>query len=109
MSAVPVTQQQKQIRLQKPADWTVWLSLVRMLAQGHKIWDFVNPDHDTKPVEMAEPIEPTIEDSGELDLKKYEIWKAKKDIYKEKMKPFKQRHDAFTELIPKAHPVINFR
>ena len=98
MSSSTASPQQKQIRLQKPADWTVWLSFVRWIAQGDKIWNLVDPSLPTKPENLEEPVAPEFDDSGDIDLQKYEKHKARKGLYKERLAKYEKQNDAFKTL-----------
>ena len=89
----------KPMRLQKPADWSVWLSFIRMITMGDRIWDLVNPDLETKPQHLAEPIEPVFVRGETLDLVAYNIYKADSEIHTKQLKKFQRQQDAFNGLV----------
>ena len=88
----------KPLRLQKSADWPIWLSFVRMLAESDKVWSLVDPDQDTKPAHLSEPVEPEFDDSGDIDLEAYAKWKAKMGVHKARMIRYEKQHEAFKQL-----------
>ena len=96
MSAVS---QSKQIRLQKPADWTVWLFFVRMIAQGDDIWNLVDSSLSEKPENIKRSIAFVFDDSGDIDFQQYEKHKAKQGIYKAKLNVYKEQNEAFEQLV----------
>ena len=93
-SAQAATAGLKPLRLQKPADWPVWLSVIRMIAQGDRIWELVNPDVEEKPLGIEEPIAPTFVDSDSIDFNAYAIYKARKELYKERLEPYLKQEEA---------------
>ena len=94
---------QKNIKLEKPADWTVWLSFVRTRAQIDNIWDLVNPDIEERPPHLTRPIEPTYE--GPLDattdfnITDFELYKARAVVYKAQLAKHTIQHEALKGLI----------
>jgi hypothetical protein len=55
------TQQEISIILTGQADWDEWIEVIRTIATGHGIWDYVDP---SKPdlMALAEPVRPTPND-----------------------------------------------
>ena len=71
-AAQPALLANKQIRLQKPADWTVWLSFIRMIVENDNVWNLINPELATRPPHLSEPVEPAYDgDIGQIDLEQY--------------------------------------
>lgn len=90
----------KAIRLQKSADWPIWLAFVRMLAEGEKVWDLVNPDLESKPANLEEPVEPVFNvGSGTIDESLYRQHKIRMQLYQNAMTPYKRQQDSLNMLI----------
>lgn len=89
----------KPIRLQKPADWPIWLSFVKRHVQQNNVWELVNPDIESKPGVSIELVEPEFDDSGNFSIEQYAKYEARKKLYKDKMKPFLKREKAFKTLV----------
>ena len=99
MSAAPTPSQSKQIRLQKPADWTVWLFFVRMIAEKNDIWKLIDPSFSEKPGNINKPVASEFDDSGKINLQAYEKYKAKQGIYKTRLNVYKKQNEAFKQLM----------
>ena len=99
ISTLPPT---KQIRLEKPADWPIWLSFVRIRAQSDNVWDLVDPSKSEKPAclqKPTEPVTPTEDASGNINLVQFEQYKAKLIIHKAKLFKYNAQLEAFNRLI----------
>lgn len=94
---------QKNIKLEKPADWTVWLLFIRTRAQIDNIWDLVDPDIEERPLYLTRPIEPTyegpLETTKDFSITDFELYKARAVIYKAQLAKYTIQHEAFKGLI----------
>ena len=98
-SAQAATTGLKPMRLQKPADWPVWLSAIRMIAQGDEIWDLMNSDLTTKPTGLPEPKRPVFQRTLPVDAAKYAEYKIQKEWYEEDLKPYIKQEKSLKLLI----------
>lgn len=59
----------KQIRLQKPADWSVWLSFIRMIAEIDNDLNLINFDHEIRSDHLSESEKPMyVKNINKIDL-----------------------------------------
>lgn len=69
---------EKQIILDKPADWDAWITLVQAQATDTQIWDLINPDLAERPILLEEPT-----------LSEYDLPDNPNEFDKVAFKPFK--------------------
>ena len=90
----------KQIKLQKPTDWTVWLSFIRMIAENDNVWDLINSELATRSFHLSKPIELAYdEDIEQIDLKQYNRWKTKMGLHKTVMIRYEKQKEIFKQII----------
>jgi hypothetical protein len=56
-------------------DWKDWISTIQMMAQGLRIWEFINPDIEPDKIpKLTQPAKPTgTVDAGDLEIFKYQM------------------------------------
>ena len=89
----------KPLRLQKSANWLIWLFFVRMIAESDKIWNLINSDQDTKSAHLSKSAESKFDDSENINFDAYAKWKAKMKVYKVRMIKYEKQHEIFKPLI----------
>ena len=90
------------IVLDKPADWDVWISLVRCRAWNNDIWHLVDPDLVEKPHPLPRPVVPkfVLPQAGTpLDHDAVELYKLQVSLYKIQLGEFNRQKRAFGELV----------
>lgn len=90
------------IVLAKPADWDVWISLVRCRAWNNDIWHLVNPDLVEKPHPLSRPVVPTFvlpQAGTPLEQDAVELYKLQVSLYKIQLGEFNRQKRAFGELV----------
>ena len=97
MSTAPL----KQIQLAKPADWTIWLSFIRMIAENDDVWNLINPDLTKKPKNLSKPQAPAYQGSrgANIDLEAYSQWKAQMRLHRADLAEYEKQKESMKQLI----------
>ena len=99
----------KQIQLQKPADWTVWLSFIRMIAENDDVWNLINPDLIERPENILKPQAPVYQGSrgANIDLEAYNQWKAQMGLHRADLAEYEKQRESMKQLIKQIQSSIS--
>ena len=98
----------KSIRLQKSANWVVWLFFIRIIIENDKIWNLIDFDKKTKSDDLSKSQKSFYEKNEiNIDLQVYAVWKARIEIHNKIMTKYERQRKVFKQLIKHIHCTIS--
>lgn len=96
----------KTLILDTPKDWETWLFIVKTMAEGADVWEFINPELDTVPEVPPRPIIPTAQDIKntatslvDLTIEDRELFKLMLANYKEVQQINRRIRDSLIKIL----------